>query len=148
MADTTAFVDVTCRGLRVAHRARFQPGPDGGGFVEHEAPLPVGTPLVILADGQAPRAACVVAVVEQESGARSAPGMRVAGLAAGVPTAVAGAPTQAVPVAGEPGADVTLRTPMNLDAAPLDGAPADADEGEPAAAGKKGRKGRRRSNGR
>src|SRR3989304_342277 len=56
MADTTACVDVTCRGLRVAHRARFQPGPDGGGFVEHEAPLPVGTPPVILPDGQAPRA--------------------------------------------------------------------------------------------
>jgi hypothetical protein len=82
------FVDVTYRGLRVAQRARCLDAGGGALFVEHEAPLPVGSTVAIIeraaADGSAgpvdaapARRARVAAVVEQEAGAKSPPGMRL-----------------------------------------------------------------------
>lgn len=76
MSTEPQFVEVTCRGLTVAQKARFQP-QDGGGFVEVEAPLPVGTPVGLSVEGGAAREAAVVGVVEQEASAKSAPGMRL-----------------------------------------------------------------------
>ena len=71
-----AFVELRFRGLRLAEKARFEDGP-GGGFVEHEAPLPVGTSIaLVFPDGE--KAARVTGVVEQEANAPSPPGMRVA----------------------------------------------------------------------
>src|SRR5215470_5591683 len=70
------FVDVSYRGLRVAARAKMtEAGPEAG-FVEVEAPLPVGTRLNLT--GDATLEVRVMGVVEQESGAKSPPGMRVA----------------------------------------------------------------------
>jgi len=73
----TAFVEVTYRGLELSQRARFEETGPGAGFLEHETPLPVGSCLVIqLEDG--PREVQVTGVVEQEAGAKSPPGMRLA----------------------------------------------------------------------
>ena len=71
-----AFVELRFRGLRLAEKARFEEAP-GGGFVEHEAPLPVGTAIaLVFPEGE--KVARVTGVVEQEANAVSPPGMRVA----------------------------------------------------------------------
>lgn len=70
-------VDVTYRGLRMAEGARFV-GDDEGGFVEVEAPLPVGSQLTVCRESGDPREARVLGVVEQEASAKSPPGMRIA----------------------------------------------------------------------
>jgi hypothetical protein len=75
MAPDARFVDVTYRGLRVATRARLTESSPGVGFVEVEAPLPVGTTLKLAGDTTAD--ARVTGVVEQEAGAKSPPGMRI-----------------------------------------------------------------------
>jgi hypothetical protein len=75
MTGEPRFVDVQFRGLRLAQRARLLPRGDTAGFVELETPLPVGTVVRIVEDGGMSIEARVVAVVEQEAGARSAPGM-------------------------------------------------------------------------
>jgi hypothetical protein len=82
-----SFVDVAYRGLKVAQKARWQESEDGKAFLEHEAPLPVGARLDVTDEGST-RVAVVVGVVEQEAGAKSPPGMRLAwadALAAAVP---------------------------------------------------------------
>src|SRR5262245_27525377 len=71
----TAFVDVRLRGLRVAHKAKLTES-ESGPFVEHEQPLPVGSPLQVVEEGKEPRPARVVHVVEHEAGA-GPPGMRL-----------------------------------------------------------------------
>ena len=71
----TAFVDVRFRGLRVAHKAKLVES-EGGAFVEHETPLPVGSPLSVVEEGKEDRLARVVHVVEHEAGA-GAPGMQL-----------------------------------------------------------------------
>jgi hypothetical protein len=88
-----SFVDVAYRGLRVAQKARWQEGDDGQGFLEHEAPLPVGSRLALTLESGA-REALVVGVVEQEAGAKSPPGMRLRW---------ADVPAQATPTADEGG---------------------------------------------
>jgi hypothetical protein len=75
MAPDARFVDVTYRGLRVATRARLTESAPGTGFVEVEAPLPVGTSIHL--GGDTTGAARVTGVVEQEAGAKSPPGMRI-----------------------------------------------------------------------
>src|SRR5262250_2807688 len=75
MAPDARFVDVTYRGLRVATRARLTESAPGTGFVEVEAPLPVGTSIKLA--GDATEDARVTGVVEQEAGAKSPPGMRI-----------------------------------------------------------------------
>ena len=75
MAPDARFVDVTYRGLRVATRARLTESESGVGFVEVEAPLPVGTKIKLGGDTTAE--ARVTGVVEQEAGAKSPPGMRI-----------------------------------------------------------------------
>jgi len=72
-----SFVDVAYRGLKVAQKARWQEGDDGRAFLEHEAPLPVGARVMIQLEGEN-REAVVISVVEQEAGAKSPPGMRLA----------------------------------------------------------------------
>jgi hypothetical protein len=95
----TAFVDVTFRGLRVAHKAKLTV-TDTGAFLELEAPLPVGSPVAVIEDGQAPRAARVDHVVEHEAGAGPA-GMRLAW--ADTLRVPVGAPTPTpIPVVAEP----------------------------------------------
>ncbi len=71
----TAFVDVKFRGLRVAHKAKLTE-VDSAAFLEHEAPLPVGSLLSIVEEGKEPRSARVARVVEHEAGAGPA-GMRL-----------------------------------------------------------------------
>ncbi len=91
------FVEVRYRGLRLAEKARFHESP-GGGFVELEAPMPVGTPLaLVFADGDKP--ARVTAIVEQEASAKSPPGMRVAWDA--VPAAIDAGDDGAMDAAGD-----------------------------------------------
>ncbi len=75
MAPDARFVDVTYRGLRVATRARLTESAPGTGFVEVEAPLPVGTSIKL--GGDTAGDARVTGVVEQEAGAKSPPGMRI-----------------------------------------------------------------------
>jgi len=75
MAPDARFVDVTYRGLRVATRARLTESAPGTGFVEVEAPLPVGTQIKL--GGDTTEDARVTGVVEQEAGAKSPPGMRI-----------------------------------------------------------------------
>jgi hypothetical protein len=70
------FVDVSYRGLKVASRARLTEAGTETGFIEVEAPLPVGTQLTLT--GDATLEVRVMGVVEQESGAKWPPGMRVA----------------------------------------------------------------------
>ncbi|MBI4509395.1 MAG: hypothetical protein HY698_07140 [Deltaproteobacteria bacterium] len=76
MGEGVVFVDVTYHGLRVAQRARFQLAAEDSGFVETEAPLPVGTTLRLEGEGMN-REARVISIVEQESSAKSPPGMLV-----------------------------------------------------------------------
>lgn len=73
----TRFVDVSYRGLRIAQRAKLSESGPAVGFVEVEAPLPVGTRVSLAAEGGFAVEATVTAVVEQEAGAKSPPGMRV-----------------------------------------------------------------------
>ncbi len=75
MAPDARFVDVSYRGLRVATRARLTESAPGTGFVEVEAPLPVGTSIKL--GGDTTGDARVTGVVEQEAGAKSPPGMRI-----------------------------------------------------------------------
>jgi len=80
MPGETRFVDVVWRGLRLAQKAKLSPSAETAAFVEIEAPLPVGTKVRLEGagdDGGFAVEARVVSVVEQETGARSAPGMRV-----------------------------------------------------------------------
>ena len=74
-------VEVTYRGIKVV-RGRLEPAEGCIGFVQYEAPLPVGTRVVVHVEGEAPRAALVAGVVEQEAGAKSPPGMRLRWVAA------------------------------------------------------------------
>lgn len=99
MAPDARFVDVTYRGLRVATRARLTESAPGTGFVEVEAPLPVGTRIKLGGDTTAD--ARVTGVVEQEAGAKSPPGMRIVWgekAAPAKPVAVPVAATVPVPV--------------------------------------------------
>src|SRR5687768_3924143 len=75
MSQDSEFVDLTYRGLRIAHKAKLREDGEGS-FVEHEAPLPVGTPLVVVRES-GEKTARVIGVVEQEAGAKSPPGMRL-----------------------------------------------------------------------
>jgi hypothetical protein len=59
----------------VAHKAKLLES-EGGAFVEHEAPLPVGSPLAVIEEGKEERGARVVHVVEHEAGSGPA-GMRL-----------------------------------------------------------------------
>ncbi len=77
MGTETRFVDITYRGLKVAAKAKLVEQSPEVGFVELDAPLPVGT-AVVLEDGGQPVRARVTGVVEQESGAKSAAGMKIA----------------------------------------------------------------------
>jgi hypothetical protein len=77
MTGETRFVDVVWRGLRLAQKARLAPSAESAGFVEIDAPLPVGSRVRLEGEGGFAVEARVVTVVEQESGARSPPGMRV-----------------------------------------------------------------------
>jgi hypothetical protein len=68
-------VDVTYRGLKVATGARFVAAGPGAGFVEVDAPLPVGTRLVL--SGELAKEVRVTGVVEQEAGTKTVAGMRL-----------------------------------------------------------------------
>ncbi len=131
-SDTAAvFVDVTYRGLKVVHKARFR-SEGKGGFVELETPLPVGAIVQIVeTEGAAPKDARVVGVVEHEAGAKSPPGMRLAWESAAVQAPAVEAPVEAID-----------DTDMAQHSGPVDsGASASGD-------GKKGKRGGKKKNGR
>lgn len=68
-------VDVTYRGLRVARGAKLLDAAGGEqGFVELEAPLPVGTRVTLVGEGDFRVDARVVGVVEQDGGGAASPG--------------------------------------------------------------------------
>ena len=98
----TAFVDVTFRGLRVAHKAKLTT-TDAGPFLEHETPLPVGSPLQVIEEGQPVRPARVTRVVEHEAGAGPA-GMRLTWVSAEPAPILAPAPA----AAAEPDAETAV----------------------------------------
>jgi hypothetical protein len=77
MTTEARFVDLTCRGLRVAQKARLNLESPTVGFLEIEAPLPIGTRVQVTGEGDFTVDARVTKVVEQEAGAKSPPGMRI-----------------------------------------------------------------------
>jgi hypothetical protein len=77
MTQDARFVDLTCRGLRVAQKARLNLESGTVGFLEIEAPLPIGTRVQVTGEGDFHVDARVTKVVEQEAGAKSPPGMRL-----------------------------------------------------------------------
>jgi hypothetical protein len=77
MTTEARFVDLTCRGLRVAQKARLSLESPTVGFLEIEAPLPIGTRVQVAGEGDFQVEARVTKVIEQEAGARSPPGMRI-----------------------------------------------------------------------
>jgi hypothetical protein len=87
MSGEPMVVDLTYRGLKLVQRGKLHAdGSDDAiaGFVEHEQPLPVGARVQILLEGQAPRDARVVSVVEQEASAKHTPGMKLGWISAAV----------------------------------------------------------------
>jgi hypothetical protein len=90
MTADERFVDVTYRGLRAAAHARWTETGPATGFVEAEAPLPVGT--MVQLSGDVTLEARVTGVVEQEAGAKGPAGMRLSW----------GAPVPGVPDPGAP----------------------------------------------
>jgi hypothetical protein len=68
-------VEIRYRGIRVA--AGELEGEGNPGFVRSEAPLPVGTRVVVHAQGADPREAIVSQVVEQDPSAKVAGGMKL-----------------------------------------------------------------------
>jgi len=111
-------VDVSFRGLKVATQARLQESMPGVGFVEVDAPLPVGTRLVV--SGEPPIEVRVTGVVEQEAGAKSPPGMRLSwGEPSKVAVEVPRAPTEPVAdaaiLSSEPVADAAIVASEPLD---------------------------------
>jgi hypothetical protein len=92
MSQESEFVDLTYRGLRVAHKAKLREEASAV-FVEHEAPLPVGSHVTVVR-GAGEREARVQSVIEQEAGAKSPPGMRLVWLDAGASGATAGVPEE------------------------------------------------------
>jgi hypothetical protein len=116
MSTDARFVDVSYRGLKVAVRARLLgSGPDG--FVEVEAPMPVGTRLTLTGDVIAE--VQVVGVVEQESGAKSPPGMRIAWAAAAAVPKPEPEPEPEAAVEPEPAAEPEAAAEPEVEAAPL-----------------------------
>lgn len=151
------FVDLTYRGLKVASRVRFVAEGAEGAFVEHEAPLPVGARVALVRDGKPVVEARVVGVVEQEAGAKSPPGMRLrwgAGKAETIApapgdTAVMEAviePADSVPEPQEPHDTVVMAAvPEPVDESSDQSMP-NPDDSTPG--GRRGKRGKRKPNGR
>jgi hypothetical protein len=117
-AESESFVDVTYRGLAIAKKAKFREG-DGGGFVEFETPLPVGSALAIVS-GDSPREGKVIGVVEHEAGAKSPPGMKIAwtgakheAAPAPTPAAAAAAPVEEAAPSAEDGTPTAIEPEMS-----------------------------------
>lgn len=71
-----AFVDLLYRGLPLGSRARMSQFEAQHAYVEHPAPMPVGTAISIQAESS-PISATVVEIVEQTAGSERPPGMRI-----------------------------------------------------------------------
>lgn len=100
MTGDAQTVDVTYRGLKVATGARLVQSGPGVGFLEVEAPLPVGSRLTL--SGPVTLEARVTGVVEQESGAKTVAGMRIAWGEPAAAARPASAPAKAVEPAVAP----------------------------------------------
>lgn len=70
------FVDVSYRGLEVGRRIRLAEVGPSTAYLEHGAPLPVGSEIALLTDHGLTVAATVLRVYEQVAGV-SSPGMRI-----------------------------------------------------------------------
>jgi len=81
MADEM-FVNVTYRGLVMGERLRLRPIDAASAHVEHSAPMPVGTELVVVSDGEVRTVVRVAQVHEQHEAATEPRGMRVIAQAA------------------------------------------------------------------
>jgi hypothetical protein len=68
-------VEITYRGIRVT-RGKLE-GDGDPGFLPFEAPLPVGTRVMVHPEGEPSREAIVTQIVEQDASAQSAPGMKL-----------------------------------------------------------------------
>jgi hypothetical protein len=68
-------VEITYRGIRVA-QGKLE-GDGDPGFLPFEAPLPVGTRVMVYSQEGPPREAIITQVVEQDSSAKSPPGMKL-----------------------------------------------------------------------
>jgi hypothetical protein len=106
MAAEPRFVDVTYRGLKVATKAKVVESAPGVAFVELDAPLPVGTTVRL--GGDKALDVRVTAIVEQEAGARSPPGMHIAWGAALPSAAAEPGPAPETVAAPEAGASITV----------------------------------------
>jgi hypothetical protein len=132
-------VDVTYRGLRVARGAKLaQPGEGEQGFLEVDAPLPVGTRVTVVGEGGFRVEARVVGVVEQDP-QKGAPGMRLAFTAAPKVAEVAEVADAGTTL------ELDLETDAVVDEAGTSGSMATAeDPGAPSAPAGESRAGRRR----
>jgi hypothetical protein len=72
-----AFVDVAYRGLEVGRRLKLHDVGPNTGYLEHGAPMPVGSGLVMRTDDGLSIPVVVIRVHEQVAGADMAPGMRI-----------------------------------------------------------------------
>jgi type IV secretory pathway VirB10-like protein len=72
-----AFVDVAYRGLEVGRRLKLHDVGPNTGYLEHGAPMPVGSGLIVRTDEGLSIPVVVIRVHEQVAGAEMAPGMRI-----------------------------------------------------------------------
>lgn len=152
MSQESEFVDVTYRGLKVAHKARFRDATSDGGFVELETPLPVGA-LVVVVRESATHEARVLSVVEQEANAKSPPGMKLrwakATAAANVAPAAGAAPAATAPAATEDAAPASEPSASGEHSAAPDAVDEEGGMSGPVdASGAKKKRGSKKKNGR
>src|SRR5687767_9800739 len=106
-------VEISYRGIRVT-QGKLE-GDGDPGFLPYEAPLPVGTRVLVHVEGETPREAIVSQVVEQDSSAKSPPGMKLrwAAPAPVITDSVPPAPVPPPPIEAVPEpADSSQRTMM------------------------------------
>ena len=72
-----AFVDVSYRGLEVGRRLKLHDVGPNTGYLEHGAPMPVGSGLMMRTDEGLSIPVVVIRIHEQVAGAELPPGMRI-----------------------------------------------------------------------
>lgn len=125
-----AFVDVSWRGLEVGKRVKLHAVRADNAYVDHAAPMPVGTMLAIRTDEGYEITASVVRVHEQVGGSTEVPGMQIVPLnlsaeaqawwsarvevVAAPPVVQAPAPQPAPEPAIDPRAEITARPTLTM----------------------------------
>lgn len=117
-------MDVSWRGLEVGKRVKLHAVRADNAYVDHAAPMPVGTVLAIRTDEGLEITASVVRVHEQVGGSSEVPGMQIvpldlAGAAQAWWTARVEAAPPPVQVVAEPPAPVAVQAPAPVAPSPV-----------------------------